>query len=70
MVLPAPCRPQSIKTTGRSERCGICVIHRTSIGDEFFVDVLDDLLGRVDARGHVLAERLRFDAVDEVGERP
>ena len=34
--------------------------------DEFLVDDLDDLLGGIDARQHVLAERLGLDAGDEV----
>ena len=43
-------------------------IDRTHQLAEFFVNDLDDLFGRIDAREHVLAERLGFDAGDEIVE--
>ena len=56
VVLPRPCRPQSIRTVGRSLAKWKLVIDRPHQLDQLVVDDLDDLLAGSMRREHVLAD--------------
>ena len=64
VVLPEPCRPQSISTVSPPEVQR--VIDRPHQVDQFLVDDADQLLGGIQRLQHLLADGLLADPGDEV----